>query len=120
MLGFDSQVFGPFPKQSVHPAPNVAAFNRVVSFFIRSSLLSGGVPQNKTSSGIIADVHINAPVGSLINFQPFNPIRADASELIGNSKQTFTFALVDQELRDVSLMGEEYSLAVVIEFWVEV
>ena len=120
VLGFNSQIFGPFAHPSVQSAPNVAAFNRVVSFFIRSTLLSGGIPQNLTSNGIIADVPINAPVGSLINHEPYNPIKSDATELIGNPKQTFTFALVDQLEREVSTMGEEFSLSVVVEYWVDV
>ena len=73
-----------------------------------------------TSNGIIADVPITASVGSLINYQPFRPIKSDATELIGNPKQSFTFALVDQLERDVSTLGEEYSLSCVIEFWVEI
>jgi len=120
VLGFNSQTFGPFPPPSIQPAPNVAAFNRVVSYFIRSTLLSGGIPQNQFSSGIIADIPINAPVGSLINYEPRHPINCDANELIGNPKQTFIFTLVDQLERDVSTLGEEFSLSVVIEYWVNV
>jgi hypothetical protein len=120
VLGFDSQAFGPFTAPSVQTAPNIAAFNRVVNFFIRSTLLSGGIPQNLTSNGIIADVPITAPVGSLVNYEPVHPIKSDATELIGNPKQTFTFALMDQLEREISTMGEEYSLSVVIEYWVDV
>ena len=120
VLGFNSQTFGSFTAPSVQSAPNVASFNRVVSYYIKSTLLSGGIPQNLTSNGIIADVPITASVGSLINHAPFNPIKSDATELIGNSKQTFTFALVDQNLRNVSTMDEEYSLSIVIEYWVNV
>ena len=72
------------------------------------------------SSGIIADIPINAPVGSLINYEPRHPINCDATELIGNPKQTFIFTLVDQLERDVSTLGEEFSLSVVIEYWVNV
>jgi hypothetical protein len=120
VLGFDSQPFGPFAAPSVQPAPKVAAFNRVVSYFIRSTLLSSGIPQNLTSNGIIADVPITARVGSLINFEPYRPIKSDATELIGNPKQTFTFELLDQLERPVSTMGEEFSLSLVIQFSVEV
>jgi hypothetical protein len=120
VLGFNSQTFGPFPPPSIQPAPNVAAFNRVVSYFIRSTLLSSGVPQNQFSTGIIADIPIDAPVGSLINYEPRHPINSDATELIGNPKQTFIFTLVDQLGRDVSTLGEEFSLSVVIEYWVDI
>ena len=122
VLGFDSQTFGPFgpPVPSIQSAPNEAAFNRVVGYYIKSTLLSGGIPQNKTSNGIIAEVPITAPVGSLINYQPRNPIKSDATELIGNSKQTFQFALVDQLEREVSTAGEEFQLVVVITYFMKV
>ena len=70
VLGFDSQTFGPFAVPSVQPAPNTAAFNRVVSFFIRSTLLSAGIPQNLTSNGIIADVPITAPMSRITRSSP--------------------------------------------------
>ena len=120
VLGFDSQTFGPFAVPSVQPAPNTAAFNRVVSFFIRSTLLSAGIPQNLTSNGIIADVPITAPVGSLVNFEPYRPIKSDATELIGNPKQTFEFVLLDQLERNVSTLGENFSLSVVVQYYVEI
>jgi hypothetical protein len=120
VLGFDNQTFGYFTAVSAQPAPNVAAFNRVVSYFIRSTLLSGGIPLNKTSNGIIADIPITARVGSLINHQPYNAIKSNADELIGNAKQTFTFTLIDQLERPVSTMGENFSLSVVISYYVEV
>ena len=120
VLGFDSETFGPFASPSVQAATNVASFNRVVSYFIRTTLLSAGIPQNKTSSGIISDIPIHAAVGSLINHEPYHPIKSNVNELIGNPKQTFTFTLLDQLQRDVSTMGEEFSLSVVINYYVEV
>ena len=121
VLGFNSQIFGPFtPTPNIQSAPNEASFNRVVSYYIKSTLLSGGIPQNTTSNGIIAEVPITSPVGSLINYSPFNPIKADATELIGNTKQTFQFTLVDQLERDVSTAGEEWSLTIVLTYYMRV
>ena len=120
VFGFDLEIFGPFAAPSVQQATNTAAFNRVVNYFVRTTLLSGGIPQNLTSSGIISDIPINAPVGSLINHEPFRPIKSNANELIGNPKQTFEFSLVDQLQREVSTMGEEFSLSIVLEYYVEV
>jgi len=122
VLGFNSQTFGPFgpPVPSIQSAPNEAAFNRVVGYYIKSTLLGGGIPQNKISNGIIAEVPITAPVGSLINYAPRNPIKADATELIGNSKQTFQFTLVDQLDRNVSTAGENWQLVVVITYFMRV
>jgi hypothetical protein len=97
-------------------APNEARFNRVVNYYIQSNLLSDGIPINSKSSGIITEVPVNVKVGSLINYTPNNPLRVDCSDLIGQSKQLISFALVDQLGRDVSTSGEEWSLAIVIRY----
>jgi hypothetical protein len=99
-------------------APNVAAFNRVVSYFIKTSLISAGIPQNVNATGIIARIPIDVAVGSLINYAPRNPVRCDASELIGNSRQSFIFRLVDQLERDTSTNNEEWALTVILRYWV--
>ena len=120
VLGFDDQTFGPFaPIPSVQSAPNVAAFNRVVGYFIKSTFLGGGIPQNLTSQGIIAEVPITSAVGSLTNYAPFNPIKSNANELIGSARQSFVFTLVDQLGRDVSTGGEDWQFSIVIEYHVK-
>jgi len=104
------------PGESVR-APNEARFNRVVNYYIQSNLLSDGIPINSSSSGIITEVPIlNVKVGSLINYTPSNPLRVDCSDLIGQSKQLISFALVDQIGREVSTSAEEWSLAIVIRY----
>ncbi len=121
VLGWNlNDVVGPSaaPLPDNYAAPNVAAFNRVVGYFIKTNLISGGIPQNINSTGIIARVPIDVPVGSLINYAPRNPVRCDATELIGNAKQRFIFRLVDQLERDVSTASEEWALTVIIRYWV--
>jgi hypothetical protein len=110
VLGFKGdEVIGPFASPpEVVLAPKVAAFNRVVSYFIKSSLVSGGIPLNQTSSGIIAQIPIDVKTGSLINYAPRNPIRCNAMELKGMAKQRIIYTLVDQLERDVSTFGEEW------------
>ena len=81
-------------------------------------MLSGGIPQNTKSSGIITGVPISAKVGSLINYTPSNPLRSNADELIGHSKQSLVFTLLDQLERNVSTAGEEWTLSVVIRYYV--
>jgi hypothetical protein len=98
-------------------APNEARFNRVINFYIKSNLVSDGIPVNNQSSGIIAEVPINVKVGSLINYVPQIPLRVDCSDLIGNSKQSITFQLVDQQNRGVSTSGEDFSMALVFRYW---
>lgn len=97
-------------------APNEARYNRVMNYFIRSNLVSDGIPVNNVSTGIIAEVPIDVKVGSLINFIPTNPMRSDCSDLIGNPKSVVSFTLVDQIGRDVSTSGEEWSLAIIFRY----
>ena len=98
-------------------APNEARYNRVMNYFIRSNLVSDGIPVNNTSTGIISEIPIDVRVGSLINFIPTNPMRSDCSDLIGNSKSVIRFTLVDQLGRDVSTSGEEWSLAIIFRYY---
>ena len=99
-------------------APNEARFNRIVNYYIISNLLSDGIPINNRSSGIICEIPISVRVGSMINFVPLNPMRVDCSDLIGQGKQLVSFGLVDQLGREVSTSGEEWSLGIVIRYFI--
>jgi hypothetical protein len=99
-------------------APNEARFNRIVNYYITSNLLSDGIPINNRSSGIISEVPIDVRVGSMINYLPLNPMRVDCSDLIGQGKQLVSFGLVDQLGRDVSTSNEEWSLGIVIRYFI--
>lgn len=101
-------------------APNQARFNRIVNYYITSNLLSDGIPINSKSMGIIAEIPINVGVGSLVNYLPTNPLKIDCSDLIGQSKQLVSFALLDQEGRDVETSGEDFSLTIVIRYYVSI
>jgi len=97
-------------------AEKEARFNRIVNYYITSNLLSDGIPINSKSMGIVSEVPITVKVGSLINYLPTNPLRVDCSDLIGQSKQLISFALLDQLGREVSTSGEDFSLAIVIRY----
>ena len=99
-------------------APNEARFNRIVNYYIVSNLLSDGIPINNKSSGVISEVPITSRVGSLITYVPLNPMRVDCSDLIGQSKQLVSFGLVDQLGREVSTAGEDFSLGIVIRYFI--
>jgi hypothetical protein len=99
-------------------APNEARFNRIVNYYITSNLLSDGIPINNKSSGVISEVPITARVGSMITYVPLNPMRVDCSDLIGQGKQLVSFGLVDQLGREVSTSGEEWSLGIVIRYFI--
>jgi hypothetical protein len=99
-------------------APNEARFNRIVNYYITSNLLSDGIPINNRSSGIISEIPIDVRVGSMITYVPLNPMRVDCSDLIGQGKQLVSFGLVDQLGREVSTSNEEWSLGIVIRYFV--
>ena len=101
-------------------SPNEARFNRVVNYYLLSNLLSDGIPINSRSVGILAEIPVDVSVGSLINFSPFKPLKIDANDLIGNSKQLISFTLLDHLLRDVSTAGEEWSLTLVFRYYVKI
>lgn len=117
VLGFDSRVVDSQGVDTNEFADKEAEFNRVVNYYIKSNILRSGIPQNTRSNGLIAGIPINVKVGSLINYLPTNPLRCNADELIGNSKQVLQFTLLDQLERDVGTGGEEWSLAIVLRYY---
>lgn len=119
VMGFDSRIVTSTATDKNIASDTTAAFNRISSFFIKSNILGGGIPQNTRSSGIITGVPITSRVGSLINYTPGNPLRSNADELIGHSKQALNFTLLDQLERDVSTSGEEWTLSIVIRYYVQ-
>ena len=117
VLGFNSGTVAAAINGSIY-SDTQAAFNRVNSYFIRSNILSTGIPQNKFGTGIIAGVPIDVSPGSQITYSPRHPLRANADELIGKSKQYLEFTLLDQLERDVSTNGEEWSFTLVLRYWI--
>lgn len=95
-----------------------ATFNSINSYAIKSDLLSGGIPVNNSGLNILANIPITAKIGSQINYAPTNPIRVDASELRGKSKQAFYLQLVDQDGNNVSTAGEPWSCLIVLRYGV--
>ena len=118
ILGFNSRVvisaLAGFSEFSDEPAN----FNRVNSYLILSNLVSQGIPVNSIGQGIICQVPITVPPGSQINYQPYNPIQVDASELVGMGKNVFSFSLVDQNLRATPTAGESWNFVVVLNYFI--
>lgn len=93
----------------------VARFNRISGFYLKSDLIQEGIPQNNLTPGLIASIPITAKPGSIINYEPFNPVTCNAKSLIGNGKQTITFTLLDQLLRPVIAL-ETWQFSIVIKY----
>ena len=122
VLGFDSRL-SPLTPQSTgysESADSVAKFNRTNSFLISGDLVSNGIPVNNVDKGILGEVLITAAPGSQINYTPFLPPSVDATELIGKTKNFFTFKLSDQVNRDVDTLDEIWSFVIVISYWMRV
>lgn len=113
VLGFNARIVqGP-----VATGDQTAQFNRVNSYIITSNLVSNGIPVNSSGAGVIANIPIDVKPGRLITFQPRNPVKVDASELIGHSKNYFDIRLRDQNVRPVNTIGENFTVLISIEYY---
>jgi hypothetical protein len=119
ILGFDSRFVPLTPKPAgyIEYSDKIARFNQISSFLMNTDLISNGSPVNNTSIGTIANVLIDVKPGPQINYTPVISTKADASELIGKSKNYFSFRLTDQNRTTVNTNGEYYSLTVVIKYY---
>jgi hypothetical protein len=119
ILGFDERLVPLLPQLSGYSelSDDPARFNQISSFLIGTDLISNGIPVNNISSGVVANVLIDVKPGSLINYTPVISVKTDASELIGKSKNFFSFRLTDQDRRTVDTNDEYYSLTVIIKYY---
>ena len=67
------------------------------SILVTTNLVGNGIPVNNTGLGLIASVPIQVAVGSLISYQPVNPIVVDGSVLKGRSIQSFWIQLAHDQ-----------------------
>jgi hypothetical protein len=99
IVGFDSGIYPvaiPIAPESI-TGQNTAKFNNTNSILITTNLVGNGIPINNTGAGLIASVPIQTAVGSLISYQPVNPIIVDANMLKGRSTQNFYIQLSDDQ-----------------------
>jgi len=117
LLGFDMAIVPSNTSvASYQYSDTPAQFNRVNSYILASTLVSDGLQVNNGAGGILAAIPILAKSGSLSIYEPANPLRIDASELVGRPKQFLMFRLLDQNRREVSTNGEFYTFTVVIRY----
>ncbi len=96
--------------------PNIANFSDISSFLVHTSLLQSGIPLGDTESQTLANPQINVPPGSLINFNPFNPIQLDVNHLRGQSITEASFWITDQKNNIIDFNGEYFTLLIVIRY----
>lgn len=117
ILGFNSQVYGPFVSAPYNlVAPNVAAFNQVNYFLIHSDLTNKGIRFNNEYNQTVAQVLIDVSPGSQITSKPFNPAKINVAELTGTSRTSLRFWLTDDKNRRVNTNGEYWSARIVIHY----
>ena len=116
ILGFNSQVLGPYVSVTTVLADNVAAFNQVTSFLIHSDLTSTGLRVNNNYYQVLGQVQIDVLPGSLITSTPFNPARTQAPELAGAKRGVINMWLTDQDNRGVNTASEFWNTRIRISY----
>lgn len=117
ILGYDSQVLGPYVGAPLDVlADNVAAFNQVNYFLIHSDLVNEGIRFNNTYNQTISQVLIDVAPGSQIVSTPFNPVKSQARHLKGARRTNLRFWLTDDQQRPVNTAGEYWSAQIVIKY----
>lgn len=97
-------------------APNIANFSDISSFLVHTSLLQSGIPLGDTESQTLANPQITVPPGSLINFNPFNPIQLNVNHLRGQTINEASFWITDQLNRVIDFNGEFFTLLIVLRY----
>lgn len=120
LLGFNSQVIAA-EDGKFYTADEIARFNITTGFKISSSLINHGIPTNGTNYiGVLTDVPIVVPPGSINIYSPQNPSTIDASELIGQSVSNMRFSLRNQNNDIVELLGETWQFTMQVKYMIPV
>lgn len=83
-------------------APNVAAFNNITNIYLHSSLTNNSVFSGDQSD-IIASIIPNVSIGSIQQYDPFQWVYIDASQLSGGTISQIRLYLTDQVGASVQL-----------------
>lgn len=117
IIGFDSNIYGPYP---IFPsnilAENTANFNTVNYFLLHSDLTNKGILFNNKYSQIISQVNIDVAPGSQIVYTPYLPAVITVNELAGIYKSNIRVWLTDDKNIYVNTNNENYSLRIKIKY----
>jgi len=100
----------------IFTAPNIANFNTINYFLIHTDLVQRGIRFNNNWNQTVAQVQIDVPPGSQINYAPYNPPSSGGQELAGQQKWRAKFWLTDQNNNIVNTFGEFWSVRIVVTF----
>jgi hypothetical protein len=97
-------------------ATNAASIDNIHALQISAPGLAAGVHVNgRSGSASLCRFPINTGPGSVIQFEPINPIR-NSYDMSGYLLSQFRIELLDQHGDAVDTMGEEFNCTVVIEY----
>lgn len=105
LMGFNSQLIVTQALTHIY-SDNEARFNNINSFSIRCDLVDSGISLNGVTAQSIATVPITAAPGSLIVYNPTNPLRIPADRLAFGPQQTITVKITDENGGDVFLIDD--------------
>lgn len=98
VLGFDPGTYPAVPPivdgTSVS-GQNIAAFAATLDFVIKSNVVPNSIPLNNRGLNIIGIIPITAPVGNVVNYQPYNPLRVGQNQLRGKTISDFYVQICD-------------------------
>jgi hypothetical protein len=114
LMGYDSIITPPAPSTigQITTANNIANFDTLQSYLITCDLTSGnGIPLNGISSrGIIASIPISGQPGSRLTYSPSVLIIVNANELIGQTRTSARFQILNQDGGQISMLDQEWSI----------
>lgn len=119
ILGFNSRLSPLAPSSIIgetDTGDNVAAFNQVEYYLIHSDIISKGFTLDNYESDVIARVLIDKTPGKQLLYNPDNPDKITANDLIKNPRSQLTFTLTDQNNNNIDTRGEYWSVKVIIEY----
>lgn len=116
ILGYTSgyTFFNNSGNNAFYVAQNKAEFNTVLSLIVDCSLVSSNF-FNGQQTNALANVPINASIGSLIVYNPSNPLKLQANDLIGSTINNLTIKILDQQRRDITIL-ENWNATITIDY----
>jgi hypothetical protein len=95
----------------------IPKFNSLNYYLIQSSLVNKGIRINSTYNNIIAKIKITAATNHQNIYEPTKPTTIHTSELIGDTRNQFTFSLLDSNLNFVDTKSELWSATLRLTYY---
>jgi len=122
LLGLDKNDYNLFPKYNLTTGTNyyekfqnVARFSEISSILFHTSLTEG-IHLNGKSSSCLANIPISASPFDIMQFSPYNQIKINSNNIIGQVIYTMKIWITDQDNNNLNTNGEFYSGLIIIEY----